>query len=164
MQAAGYRSVSKDTVAPQPSPDAANLKISLPDGWVVKPLTDAMASGGGSVYALNPALDAGLLLSAAKRDGVNDLMAYASARRASQENRLLNPQSSDIIRIEVDGKLGLRFEVSGFVKGGVKVTYLYTIIEGNSQIAVVNAWTKAIDFQTQRKALESLTYQVSGLT
>lgn len=164
MQAAGYRAVDKNTVAPQPSPDAANLAIALPDGWERKPLTEVMASDGGSVYALNPSVDAGVFVSAAKREGVTDLMAYAASRRSNQEARLLNPQSTDIVRFDINGKLALRFEVSGFVKGGMKVTYLYTIIEGDKQLAVVNAWTGALKFAQYRQHLESLAYKVSGLS
>jgi hypothetical protein len=97
-------------------------------------------------------------------EGINDMMAYAVGRRAVQESLLLTPASSDIKVGEVNGRLALRFEVSGFVRGGVKVTYQYTIIQGDKQIGVVNVWTSAGTFEQRRASFESLANSLSGLS
>ncbi len=164
MQASGFRAIDARIAAPKPSEDAANVVLNLPDGWERKPLTENMAKSGGSLYALNIREDAGLLVSAISSEGINDMMAYAASRRAAQESLLLNPASSDIKVGDLNGRLALRFEVSGFVKGGMKLTYHYTIIQGNKQIGLVNAWTSAGTFEQKRTSLESLANTLSGLS
>lgn len=164
MQAAGYRAVNEGSVAPKPSADAAKVDLKLPEGWERKSLTETMVSGGASVFAVNKASDTAVLLSVARREGVTDLMAYAMSRRANQESKLLNPQSTEITRLDMNGRLAFRFEVAGYSKGGLKVTFLYTIIEGTEQLAVVNAWTKSIDYPQQKEALEGLALKLVGLS
>lgn len=164
MQASGFRAVDARIAAPKPSEDAANLALDLPAGWERKPLTENMAKTGGSIYAINAADDIVVLVSAASREGISDLMAYAAGRRATQEGTLLNPASSDIKVSEINGRLALRFEVSGFVRGGLKVTYLHTIVEGDKQIGLVTAWTSAGTFAQKRGKLESLATLLSGLS
>jgi hypothetical protein len=164
MQTAGYRPVSQGSVAPKPSAEAATIGISLPSGWEQRPLTEAMVSTGGSVFATNKNIDAGVLVSVASREGVTDLMAYATSRRANQENKLLNAQSTEVARSEINDNMVFRFEVSGYVKGGMKLTYLYTIVVGKDKIVVVNAWTKSIDYSQHKPQLEALSLNITGLT
>lgn len=164
MQAAGYRAVNEGSVAPKPSADAAKVDLNLPEGWERKPLTEAMANTGGSVFASNKTTDTSVLLSVARREGVTDLMAYAMSKRAGQENRLLNPQSSEITRLDINGRQAFRFEVAGYVKGGLKVTYLMTIIEGSEQLALVNTWAKSIDYPQHKELLESFASKLTGLS
>lgn len=164
MQASGFRAVDSRVAAPKPSEDAAKVSLSLPEGWERKPLTENMAKSGGSLYALNTKDDAGVLVSAVSSEGINDMMAYAAGRRAVQESLLLTPASSDIKVGEVNGRLALRFEVSGFVKSGIRVTYHYTIIQGDKQIGVVNVWTSAGTFEQKRASFESLANSLSGLS
>lgn len=165
MQAAGYRAVNETSVAPKPSADAAKVDIKLAEGWDRKPLTEDMANSGGSVYATkNKATETGFLLSVASRAGVTDLMAYAMSRRANLENKLLNPQSTEITRLDINARQAFRFEVSGYLKGGLKITYLYTIIEGVEQLAVVNAWAKSIDYPHNKEVFEGLASKLTGLS
>lgn len=164
MQAVGYRAVNEGSVAPKPSADAAKVDLILPEGWERKPLTEAMANGGGSLFASNKATDTSVFLSVARREGVTDLMAYAMSKRANQENMLLNPQSTEIIRLDINGRLAFRFEVAGYLKGGLKVTYLMTIIEGAEQLALVNIWSKSIDFPQQKELLGEFASKLTGLS
>jgi hypothetical protein len=162
-QASGFHEVNASSVAPKPSEDAAKVTIALPIGWEKKDLTENMAKGGGSVFATNKALDTGLLLSVASKQGVSDLMAYAFSKRSKAEDAVLNGQSSDIKIIEVNGRQAFQFEVAGFVKGGVKITYLYTLIVGTEQIAVVNVWAKSTDYAANKGLLESMASKIAGL-
>ena len=164
MQAAGYRVVNEGSIAPKPSAEAAKVDLVLPEGWERKPLTETMANNGGSVYAINKTTDTAVLVSVANRTGVTDMMAYALSKRANLENNLLNPQSTEITRLDINGRQAFRFEVSGYLKGGLKITYLYTIIEGAKQMAVVNAWAKSIDYPQNKKLLEGLVSNLIGLS
>lgn len=164
MQAAGYRTVNANSVAPQPSPEAAKVDLVLPAGWARKPLTEVMANNGGSVYASHPGNGASVLVSVAtKQDGV-DMMAYVASRRSNQEARLLNPQSTEITRLEINGRQAFRFEVAGYVQGGIKITYQHTVIEGKAQLVLVNAWTKTLDYPEHKAMLEGLATDVTGLS
>jgi hypothetical protein len=164
MQAAGFRAVNEGSVAPKPSPDAAKVDLKLPEGWERRPLTEAMANSGTSVFAVNKTSDTAVLLSVASREGVTDLMAYSMSRRAIQESKLLNPQSTEITRLDINGRLAFRFEVAGYTKGGLKVTFLYTIVEGVGKLVVVNTWAKSIDYPQQKGALEGLASTLTGLS
>ncbi len=164
MQAAGYRPVDEGSVAPKPSAEAAGIGLSLPSGWERRDLTEGMVSNGVSVHAGNKSIDAAVLVSVASREGVNDLMAYATSRRAAQESRLLNPQSTEVVRSEINGNMAFSFEVSGYAKGGMKITFLYTIIVGSKQLVAVNAWTKSIDFVQHKSKLEALASNITGLS
>lgn len=163
-QSAGHSSVNEGTVDPKPSADVAKVDLNLPEGWERKPLTQSMVNGGGSVYASHNAMDTAVLLSVAYRKGVTDLMAYAISRRAAMEKKLLNAQSTEITRLDINGRQAFRFEVAGYVQGGVKLTYLYTIIEGTEQFAVVNAWAKSINYTQRKESLEELASKLTGLS
>ena len=163
MEAQGYRVVDSKSVAPKASAEASRIGLVLLEGWSEKPMTASMVNGGGSLWAMNPTLDTGLLLSAAKREGVVDLMAYAASRRSNQETRLLNPLSTEISTLEINGRLAFQFEVAGYIKGGVKITYLYTIIEASDQLVVLASWSKSIDYAEHKSMFEGFPSKITGL-
>ena len=164
MEKAGYKQVDKNAVAPKASAEAAKVGLNLPADWEQKPLTEVMVKGGGSVYATTKGADAAVLVSVANREGVTDLMAYVTARRAALEGSLLNPASTEVTRLEINGRHAYRFEVAGSRRGGMKVTYLSTIIEGGQQIGVVNAWTKSSDYAKHKPVFETLASNITGLS
>lgn len=163
-EASGFREVNANSVAPKASEDAAKINIELSAEWERKPLTEVMASGGGSVYATNKELGLGVFVSVANREGVADVMAYVLSRRSKSENALLNGQSSDVSIQDTNGRQSFRYQVSGFVKGGMKITYLQTIIVATDKLIMVNAWSKAGDYAARKQALESLAAKVTGMS
>lgn len=146
-----------------PSQITSNIRLELPTGWERRTLSEQMASGGGFLYATNRTTDSGLLLSASRRDGITDLMEFAVTRRANQANRLTDPQQSQVLQIEIKGKKALRFEVTGALKSGLKLTYMMTVIEGATEIAILNTWTTAANFENQKGAMAQLSENVVGL-
>ena len=62
-----------------------------------------------------------------------------------------------------NGKKAYRYTVAGSVKSGMKITYMTTLIEGASEIAIVNTWTTTADYVNRREALELLATNVTGL-
>lgn len=164
MQAAGYRTVNANSVNPKPSSEAAKVDLALPEGWERKPLTEVMANSGGSVYASHLSNGASVLVSVATKLYGVDMMAYVASRRSNQEARLLNPQSTEIARLEINGRQAFRFEVAGYVQGGVKITYQQTVIESKEQLVLVNAWTKTLDYPQHKAIFEGLAGSITGLT
>jgi len=151
------------TTAPAPTQYPSKISLTLPVGWEQKPLTEQMVISGGVLYAINRTTDTGALLSASKREGITDVMAFAVSRRANQANKLTDPQQSQVSELEVNGKKALRFDVTGSLKNGLKVTYMMTLIEGATEIAILNTWTAAANFEQQKEAMGLLAQNVTGL-
>lgn len=151
-----------NSAPPASTPTTSKLGLNLPAGWEQKPLLENMRSGG-VLYATNRTTDSGALLSAVNREGITDLMAFANSRRANQASRLKEALWSEVSRVEVNGKPALRFIVTGLGRTGLKVTYMWTIIEGATEIAVLNAWTTAAAFEEQKEALSRLAENITGL-
>jgi len=146
-----------------PTPNTSKILLSLPAGWEQKTLNEQMILGGGILYATNRTTDSGLLLSASKREGITDLMAYGTSIRANQTSRLKDPQQSEVSQIEINGKKALRFDVTGLQNSGLKLKYMITVIEGATEIAILNTWTTAAGFEEQKGAMGQLAENVIGL-
>jgi hypothetical protein len=155
--------VTDAAIRPTSTPSVSKLSLTLGAGWEKRPFTDQMSSSDTVLYATNRTTDIGMLLTAVKREGITDLMAFANARMANQVNRLTDPKQSEISQIEINGKKVLRFTVAGALKSGMKITYLLTVIEGESEIAILNGWTSTANFENQRSAIELLAMNVTGL-
>jgi hypothetical protein len=152
-----------ETLSQVPTASSSKLGLNLPTGWEQKSLTDQMKANGVLLYATNRTIDAGTFLSATKREGITDLMEYATSREASQASRLADPQKSQVSQIQINGKKAFRFDVTGSVKSGQKLTYMMTIIEGETEIAVVNTWTTAANFERRQEVMSTLAQSVTGL-
>ena len=83
-----------------------------------------------------------------------NLLAGGSERKVSTPERVL-----------VNGVNAWRFEYYEPAKGlfGTDLTYLYTVIEGDSEIMVVLAWTKTSAFEKERGDLAALSEAITGL-
>jgi hypothetical protein len=151
------------TVTTPSIPYALKINLSLPAGWERKALTEPMIMRNVILFATNRTIDSGVYLFAEKREGITDLMEYAYTRRSNQANALTDPHLSNISQIEIGGKKALRFDVTGKVKNGVKITYMMTVINGSTEIAIVNTWTTAADYERRKEAMTLLAENVSGL-
>lgn len=161
MQAKGYRAVDKAVATPKASEGAKDVKFDLPGGWEYKQAPDSLKDG---VYALNKVKDLGAYVTAVSGEGLDDLMAYAMARRDNQLSLVRDGMASEIGKFEISGRLALRYEVTGFAKNGMKVTYITTIIRGSKQVGFVNVWSTAPGVERNRAELESMASRVVGLS
>ena len=146
----------------KPAQITSDLRIDLPMGWERKPLTDPQVAGGVITHALNRTLDAGVLLSAAKREGISDMLTFAQTKRSNQASRLTEPTQSDITEFTIKDKRAFRFAVTGSYNSR-KFTYQMTIVEGTTEIALVNAWASPNIFDQQVETLSKLSEFVTGL-
>jgi len=146
----------------KPSP-AGSLGLAFPDGWQIKPLTDAQRRSGYAVVAGNITTDSQVTVSAAQLQGITDRDAYIASRRAAQESRLKEATHSEIADISVNGRPAKQYQVTGVVTEGVRMTYIETWIFGQTEVVLVNAWTTAPNFDNQRAALQGLAERVSGI-
>ncbi|MGZ3237648.1 MAG: hypothetical protein ACXU8A_09765 [Burkholderiaceae bacterium] len=146
-------------------PGIDKITFDLPDGFDIKPLTEAQKNANTVFHAVNRASDIGVFVAADSHSGIKDMMSYALTKRANQEGRLADTKSTDIAQITVAGRPAYRFEVSGNLKTGKKlaITYLLTIIEGSDQIIIVNGWTGSSNFSQRRSDIEDLAARVNGI-
>lgn len=163
MRAAGFTEVGQAIANPQPSPHASSVSMALPTGWEPKDMTPAMISGGSTLHATNRTTDSSFVLSAADKNGITDVTAYANARRAALQSHLITPSASAVQSVEVAGKPAKRYTVSGSLRNGLAVTYLVTIIEGTTQLVMLNSWTSTANYAEQKAALEQLPTLVTGI-
>jgi len=146
----------------------SKVGINLPKFWALKRLTTQQKIGGGVLRAKNESLigDTGVYVGAMKRDeSVSDVMAVAAKLRSGQASMLEESQQSEIEQITVNGLRAWRYEIIGKSKGlfSGKVTYLSTILEGDKEIVVVNAWTPTNIFEAQKDELNQLAKNITGI-
>jgi hypothetical protein len=140
------------------------LAIALPTGFVLRSAPENLKAVGAVFYAINGTLDIGVTVIPQRNDGVADLTAYASTRRAREADALKDATWTDVARLEIGGHHAAQFKVTGTTSSNLKVTYVSTFIEGHDQIVFVNAWSGATNAIQQMTVLESLAATVSGIS
>ena len=145
-----------------PAPGADQLALALPAGFALKAVPDNLKNAGAALYAVNRTLDIGMSVMPVTHEGVTDLTAFASTKKAAQVDRLKDGTSTEVARLEVGSRNAVRYSVTGTYKN-LKITYVTTLIEGHDLIVIVNAWAGQPTRQ-QMTVLESLAATVSGIT
>jgi len=141
----------------------AKAGIDLPSGWEPIELPERQRANGFFFGAKNSSLDAGLGLSARKREGIADMLTYFKSRRDDQISRLNDAQSGEIETLEINGRPAWRCEIRGTGKSsGKEVTFMLTILDGGSEIVILNAWMNTPSPEL-RAELRRLAYNISGL-
>ena len=139
--------------APITLPSADGLfKMTLPAGW----LQVAPPSAAYQLYAKNPVIDSGLLVSAVESKDIRDWEAHTQSLRAKLAASLSEGASSEVARIKVNGFDALRAEISGELKHGVKFHYLGTAINAGQKLIWLVAWCDESRFAANRSELEGL--------
>ncbi len=146
-----------------PVPGADQLALALPAGFALRATPENLKAVGAVFYAVNGALDIGVAIIPLRHEGVTDLAAFASTRRASESDALKDATWSEVTGLEIGGRNAAQFRVTG-MSGKLKITFVSTFIEGHDQIVLVNAWTGATNALQQMTLLENLAATVSGIT
>jgi hypothetical protein len=163
-QSASPTSTAAATTTAPTVPNSDQLAMALPTGFVLRPAPETLKAVGAVFYAINGTLDIGVTVIPLRHEGVTDLTAYASTRRAREADTLKDATWSEVTRIDIGGRNAAQFSVTGTTSGNVKITYVSTFIEGHDQIVFVNAWTGATNALQQMTVLESLAGMVSGIS
>jgi len=138
--------------------------IDLPDGWESVKLSDELKAKLYFFYATNRTIDAGLLMSAARRAGIKDMSEFAKTRRTSQMVALNDAHSSDVEQFQINGTQAWRFEVAGILKSnGKDITYLITLIDGGTEVVELKTWIYSAAFSGHKTELGTLAYNIVGL-
>ena len=107
----------------------------------------------------------GILVLSQQRRPNSDLAGLARGYEQNQLSRLDNSVSRNPTELEINGARALRFEIDGKLKGifGAEMTYLVTLIEGDSEILIMNVYAPKADFSQHRESLIKMVDSVKGL-
>jgi hypothetical protein len=141
---------------------ASKLHLNLPADWVSQPLTDKQKTNGWSWYAVNKNIDAGVLFRSATHRGITDMATYVETRRVETKPEATDVALSEVSRVEVSGHSAFRYTVTGTQANGQRFTVLVTFVEGSDEIAQINTWTLAANFDHQRNTMEQLPDKIAG--
>jgi hypothetical protein len=141
---------------------ASKLRLNLSGDWTSQPLTDQQKNNGWSWYAANKNIDVGLLFRGATRNGITDMATYVETRRIEMKPQAADAALSEVSRIEVNGHPAFRYTITGTQANGQRVTVLVTFVDGSDEIAQLNTWTLAANFDHQRSVMEQLPENIVG--
>ena len=142
--------------------------INLPDDMEPQSLSDLERFNGYLLKARSKTVaNAGIVITAIARKPSSDIQTAAN----NVERSMLNNQavkevkSQNSEKLTINGMAAVRFELVAQLKGvfGPTVTYLYTILEGDNEIAVVNAYAPRDYFEAHKVELKSHAENISGI-
>jgi len=139
--------------------------IEIPDGFEQKSLSNDQRFNGLLVIAENPKESTGMFVSARTRDNFPDPEALLHFLANNMKNSLDDATISDAEQIEIDGMPAWRLEVSGKRRGlfGQRYTYMYTAIQGDREVVVVNAYSLTDEYEKRKAGLRKISESIKGI-
>lgn len=139
--------------------------INVPDEYEPKQLTDAQKFNGGVLSAVHPTTTAGIYVSARKRETNSDPAQITHAAGVALSNAIVDAKTSNEEQITINGMRAWRFELTGKNKGvfGRTYTYLVTVLEGDEELVMVNAFALTDDYEKEKEALKQVVASVTGI-
>ncbi|MDR3483208.1 MAG: SHOCT domain-containing protein [Burkholderiaceae bacterium] len=142
--------------------------IDLSDDFKPSTLTDLEMFNGLLLKAISKnTKNHGIQISATTKKANLDIETMANnLERVSLNNQKLKDVSSARSeKLTINGMPAVRFEISGTLSGifGQRVTYQYTVIEGDKEVVVVNVYAPVDYMELNRSELQKIAEQVSGL-
>lgn len=134
-------------------------KPNLTAGWVEQDMPDNVKAGGASLYALNGAINGGLLYFPHSRADISDFKIFVEARQLMQATALKNAAKSEIRFFDMSGHQAASFEVTGDTNG-MRYTYFRTIVENNAEVRDLNMWSLVSNFKAAKPHFEVLASQL----
>jgi hypothetical protein len=142
--------------------------VELPDDFQASALADVDRFNGYLLKATSKSLsNHGLMIAARTRKPNSDIRTIANAiEQAALRNYALKDTASQRPEnLTINNMAAVRFEVQGTLNGvfGQRITYIYTILEGDDEIVVVNAYGPADHVEAHRPELQQFAARVGGL-
>jgi len=139
--------------------------IEIPDGFEPKPLNDNQRFEGLILIADNPLGGTGMTVSARTRDNIPDPAELLRFLANNLKATLDNAASGDVEQIEIDGMPAWRMEVTGKKRGffGQRFTYMYTAIQGDKEVVVVNVYSLTDDYEKRKPGLRKVSESIKGI-
>lgn len=109
----------------------------------------------------------GIQISATSKKMNTDIEMIANNMERSSLNnqKLKDVTSARSEKLTINGRKAVRFEISATLSGifGQRVTYQYTVIEGDNEIVVVDVYAPVDYMESNRPDLQKIAERVSGL-
>lgn len=147
---------------------ASKAGIELPDDFKPSTLTDFERFNGFLLKATSSSVrEYGIQISATKKNPTTSIQLMANnieqsmlANQRFSESKSLNAET-----ITINGAPSVRFEIAVTMKGmfGSKGSYLYTILEGDDEIVVVNVYAPTEYIEEHRDEMQQYASRVSGI-
>jgi hypothetical protein len=139
--------------------------IDIPDEFEQKTLTNDQRFDGYILFAENSRENFGVTVSARPREYVADTLELLYGLAKNMESTLDGGTNGDPERTEIDGMPAWRIEVTGKRRGffGQRYTYMYTAIEGDKEIVVINTYSLTDDYEKRKAGLRKISESVRGL-
>lgn len=85
---------------------------------------------------------------------------------ATKNPRLKDAVSKNADKVIINGMPAIRFEVTGTLAGlfGSSETYLYTLLEGDSEILVINTYAPTDKFDSAKSEFFSIASKITGIS
>lgn len=142
--------------------------IDLPDDFQPRTLTDVDRFNGFLLKATSKNIrNHGIQISATVKHPNSDIetMANNIERTVSANPNLKEVVSARTEKITINNMPAVRFELSGTLSGifGQRVTYQYTIIEGHTELVIVDVYAPVDYMESNRQSLQTIAERTSGL-
>lgn len=162
----GYYALDEDPNLPKVAASAlkyqTGVKLTLPAGWVVQPLTAAQVSSGFKIYGVNQTLDASVMLSTVKKSAISDFDSYVSSRRKAAQSVGTENSVTEVELNEIGGNTHANYSAT-LTFNNTRYRYAYKIIRGTSEIVIISVWTSDSNFDSIKPELDSLANSVEGV-
>jgi hypothetical protein len=145
---------------------SSKAKVELLESYESKAITELEKFNGIIVKASSKnTANQGVIISAVVKTPQSELKALASGLENSslknsnfKEVKAQNPQ-----QFEINGLPSIRWEVVATLKGlwGANVTYMYTIIESESEFLIINTYAPTASFSLYRIEFEKIATGVA---
>jgi len=142
--------------------------IELPDDFQPGTVSDLEMFNGILLKATSKSTrNHGIHISATTKKANLDIatMANNMERISLNNQKLKEVASARTEKLTINGMPAVRFEISGTLTGifGQRISYQYTIIEGDREIVVVNVYAPVDYMESNRSELQKMAEHVSGL-
>lgn len=139
--------------------------IEIPDGFETKSLNDNQRFEGLILIADNPRESTGVTVSARTRENFPDPEELVHHLANNMKGTLDDAAIGNEEQIEIDGMPAWRVEVTGKRRGlfGRRYTYLYTAVQGDKEVVVVNVYSLTDDYERRKAGLRKISASLKGI-
>lgn len=139
------------------------LDLSLPQDWQIQKINNVQQEGGMVKFAIEPIADIGVALYVGPKSKTGFSIADAEKYQERMAKELINPILQPVQTIEYKGMKSYQFVISGRrTEKGLDLTYIYTIVPVNDEIATIKAWSKTETFEKNRAELDGVSLSLAG--
>jgi hypothetical protein len=147
---------------------ASKSGIELSDDYEAKPITDLERFNGFVLKAISKnTKNQGVQVSSVAKKPNDDLQTRANS---ISENSLKNINFKEVRadnseQIVINGTKAVRWEIIATLRGlfGQDVTYMYTLLEGDHELVLLNAYTPTSNYAARKAEFSKLAEGVRGL-